>query len=173
MFLVLTWILFSAQDVMAGTMRHLTTHWLKIKTNILADVLKSMANIHQNIGLDLQPVCSHLSHCPCHHVLDWKQYPIRANTIYNCKIQPKSRSQVTLIVMSFMISFFRGYFSSEKKTILTEWGKNLTKFVELISFVGKYRWQKLLSNVVVKCCWQNQCLSCRTHRHHLTVANGK
>ena len=38
-------ILFTAQDVMAGTMRQMTTHWLKIKADILADVSRSMANV--------------------------------------------------------------------------------------------------------------------------------
>ena len=38
-------ILFIAQDVMAGTLRQMTTHWLKIKVDISADVSRSMANV--------------------------------------------------------------------------------------------------------------------------------
>ena len=47
------------------------------------EVWQISQNIRQNIGLDLQPVCSHLSHRPCHRVLGCKQYQaIRAPTIF-------------------------------------------------------------------------------------------
>ena len=55
-------ILFSAQDLIAGKVRQMTTQ-------IFGQMFVILSKHLSKIGLDLQPVCSHLSHCPCHHVL--------------------------------------------------------------------------------------------------------
>ena len=78
-------------------------NYLVITGELSTDICHTSRNIRQNIGLDLQPVCSHLSHRPCHHVLGCKQYQlIRAPNIFKFHALRVFRNNIQANIARFL-----------------------------------------------------------------------